>query len=307
MLSFGTTSIAAYATVHHASAQAAINTMADAGLSGCVGQVLMDRNAPAELLRPAAQLLDEAARLTRVGRVVPAITPRFAISCTAELLSGSGALAAALPWPVQTHLAETHAELQTINQLFPGVAYTEVYRRSGLLTPRTLLAHVIHLAPHDRRAIAEAHSIVAHCPTANLFLNAGKMDRSAALDAGIRLTVGSDVAGGPDRSMVRVARSMLETAKRLSHRPPSAAHAWHAITAGNADELAKACGFGPGTLGGRLAPGMTADVLILRPDIRLQHSPDPLATLLYAWDDRWICHTLTAGQIRWSVSGPAKN
>lgn len=306
MLSFGTTSIAAYATVHHASAQVAIQTMANAGLSGCVGQVLMDRNAPAELLRPASQLLDEAARLTGTGRIVPAITPRFAISCTPELLNGSGTLTAARPWPVQTHLAETHAELQTINQLFPGVAYTEVYRRSGLLTPRTLLAHAIHLAPHDRRAIAEAGSIVAHCPTANLFLEAGKMDRNAALDASMRMTVGSDVAGGPDRSMVRVARSMLETAKRLHHRPPSAAQAWHAITAGNADELAKACGVTTGGLGGSLTPGTAADLLVLRPDIRLEHSPDPLAALLYAWDDRWIRYTLTGGQIRWNASESQK-
>ncbi len=134
----------------------------------------------------------------------------------------------------------------------------------------------------------------------------GKMDRNAALDASMRLTVGSDVAGGPDRSMVRVARSMLETAKRLHHRPPSAAQAWHAITAGNADELAKACCIAAGGLGGSLTPGTAADLLVLRPDIRLEHSPDPLAALLYAWDDRWLRYTLTGGQIRWNASESQK-
>lgn len=304
LLSFGTTSVAAYATVHHDAAVVAMRELDAAGIGGTVGQVLMDRNAPAELLRPAAQLLDEAARLTPIGRITPAITPRFAVSCTDELLAGSGRLAAARPSPVQTHLAETNAELETIARLFPGVAYTEVYRRAGLLTPRTLLAHAIHLSDADRRSIAACGALVAHCPTANLFLEAGAMDRLAALRERMPLTLGSDVAGGPDRSMVRVARAMLETAKRLGHRPPTAAEAWHMITSGNADALAAACGAAPGSLGGSLRVGAAADVLVLHADIALDRSTDPLSTLMYAWDDRWLRHTLTRGIVRWSASEP---
>jgi len=301
LLSFGTTSVAAYATVHHDAAVVAMRELDAAGLGGTVGQVLMDRHAPAELLRPAAQLLDEAARLAPIGRITPAITPRFAVSCSDELLVGSGRLAAARPWPVQTHLAETHAELDSIARLFPGVAYTEVYRRASLLTPRTLLAHAIHLSDADRRAISAAGSLVAHCPTANLFLQAGAMDRLAALHERVPLTLGSDVAGGPDRSMVRVARAMLETAKRLGHRPPTAAQAWHMITSANADALAAACNTATGSLGGTLRVGASADVLVLHPDVALDRSTDPLSTLLYAWDDRWLRHTLTRGIVRWSA------
>src|SRR5690606_28746238 len=116
--------------------------------------VLMDRSAPAQLVAPAAQQLDEAARLQPAGRIEPIITPRFALSCSPELLAGAAELAQEKHWRVQTHLAETTAECARARELFNGRNYLDVYRDAGLLQPGAIFAHCIHLDDADRRALA---------------------------------------------------------------------------------------------------------------------------------------------------------
>lgn len=289
LLSFGTVGVGAYATVHHAAARAAGRVLAAAGLRGHVGQVLMDQNAPPELLRPAAQLLGECVDHAPVGRIHPAVTPRFAVSCGCELLHGAGTAASLTGWAIQTHLAETRRECDLVRELHGGLGYVEVYRAAGLLTPRTLLGHGIWLDAADHAVIAASGAGIAHCPTANLFLDAGAMDRAAAAEAGVAVSLGSDVAGGPDRSMVRVARAMIDTAVSLGRATPTAARAWWQITTGNAAALGD-------DDAGRLAPGAPADLLCILPDSGWEGTPDPLSMLLHAWDDRWIRTTLVLGR-----------
>lgn len=304
LLAAGTTGIAAYATVHHGGTQSAIRAVASLGLRGVVGQVLMDQQAPAELLRPARQLLEEAARLASAGRIQPAVTPRFAVSCSQELLVGAGELAGHTGQYVQTHLSETRPEIDLVAKLHPGASsYTDVYARAGLLTPRTILGHGIHLSTAERDAIAKAGSIVAHCPTANLFLQAGQMDRGGHLQAGMRVALGSDVAGGPDVCMLKVARAMIETAKtrRLVDGVtvvPTPAQAWSQVTAGNADSLGW-----PDA--GRLTVGAAADLVILSApasvplgtaQARWWEQTDPLSSVLYGFDERWIERVIVEGR-----------
>ncbi|MCC6676851.1 MAG: amidohydrolase family protein [Phycisphaerales bacterium] len=290
LLSFGTTGIGAYATVHAAAAQAAIDAVAEAGLAGHVGQVLMDRGAPPELVRPAKQLIEEASNLKGRGRIVPAVTPRFAISCSDDLLRGAGELAAKTGQLIQTHLAETTAEIREVGRLCAGLRYTEVYARAGLLTPRSILGHGVHLDEQDRQVLARAGAVIAHCPTANRFLRAGMMDLAAHGRAGVAVAVGSDVAGGPDRSMVRVARAMMETARQLGHSGPSASEAWWRITRGNARCL------GVADQTGSLEPGRWADVVLVRPDLEWRAGPDPIGTVVWGWDDRWVERVWVAGR-----------
>ncbi|TWU48835.1 Guanine deaminase [Rubripirellula tenax] len=292
LLSVGTTGIATYATVHHESARAAIEEVSASGLRGVVGQVLMDREAPPALCLPAQQLLDEAAALQREfpsgNRVAAAITPRFAISCSEPLLSGAGAIAAETGATIQTHLAETVQECERVSELFGGTPYVDVYRQCGLLTERSLLGHGIHLHPADRDGLRRSESTVVHCPTANTFLRSGAMSRDAMIQSGVKLAVGSDVGAGYERSMVRVARAMIEAASSLGPRFPSTAEAWYAITAGNADSLGW-------TDAGRIAVGASADLLVINPTVSwLGGAADPLSMLMFAWDDRWLKTTLLA-------------
>ncbi len=311
MLAAGTTGIAAYATVHHAGAQAAIEAVESVGLRALVGQVLMDQQAPPELVRPAPQLLREAASLQARGRVGPAVTPRFAVSCSDELLRGSGELAKATGWAVQTHLSESVPECQLVGRLHNAANYTEVYQRAGLLTPRTILAHGIWLGDAERAMIRAAGSLISHCPSANLFLQAGTMDRAGSMAAGMRVALGSDVSGGPDPCMVRVARAMIETAKvrRMTdgRTPvPSPAEAWAQITWKNADALGW-------TDSGRVAAGAWADLVVIDPTRGPAAQPDwpkavdPLSLLMYGFDERWIERTIVQGRTGYAARGPGRS
>ncbi|MEM8781339.1 MAG: amidohydrolase family protein [Planctomycetota bacterium] len=309
LLSVGTVGVAAYGTAHHAGVAEALGVFRDHGFRGVIGQVLMDRHAPPALTPPRDQQLEQAAKLQQGwpssggGRLAAAITPRFAISCTPELMEGAGRLAEEHDATVQTHLAETTRECEAIAEMFGGVSYVSVYERAGLVRPGALFGHGIHLDDDDRAQLRGAGAVVAHCPTANDFLVAGAMPLAEHRAAGVEVSLGSDVGAGYERSMARAARAMLLTAARRGTAVPSAAQAWWLITAGNAGLVKTANHAEPR---GVLAAGASADVLVIEPDLpdhawhpRGERS-DPLAALLWAWDDRWLAHTIAAGQTRFT-------
>ncbi|NND97736.1 MAG: amidohydrolase family protein [Pirellulaceae bacterium] len=293
-LSVGTTSLCAYATVHHDATTASLKLASEMGMRGVIGQVLMDRNAPDYLCRESAQLIDESAqtldRFPPGSRMSAAVTPRFAVSCTENLLVDAGKLANEREAVLQTHLAETERECSLVAELFGGADYVDVYQRTGLMNRRSILGHGIHLSAADRQSISQSGAAIAHCPTANTFLQSGTMNREAILGDGVRLAVGSDIGAGYERSMVRVARSMIQSAASLGEHFPSPAQAWYDITAGNASAL-------NWTDAGQLRAGDPADLVLIQPDIPwLTSNVPPLAMLMFAWDDRWIKRTMLRGQ-----------
>lgn len=299
--SFGTTAICAYSSVHHDATAAALRVASDAGMRGVIGQVLMDQQAPESLCRPAAQLIEETRKL--LDRFPPgssmaaAVTPRFAITCSAELLAGAGRLASERSAIVQTHLAETIPECQRVSELFDGLSYVDVYDRAGLMGPRSIFGHGIYLNEVDRRRIATANGIIAHCPTANSFLRSGTMRRESLIKDNVAVTLASDIGAGYERSMVRVGRAMIEAAASLGDHYPDAAAAWHAITTGNANLLGW-------TDLGRIAAGAAADLVLIKPNIPwLDGTVDPLSQLMFAWDDRWIERTWVRGDTVFQSSG----
>jgi len=136
------------------------------------------------------------------GRLQYAFTPRFAVSCTADMLRESAALARQTGAYWQTHLSEDVHEIREVARLFPdAVDYVDVYDRAGGLGPRTVLAHAIHLSDREVARIAETDTAVAHCPASNLFLASGAMPLARYRAAGIRVGLGSDVAAGPELSL----------------------------------------------------------------------------------------------------------
>lgn len=299
----GTFSCAAYLSSSGEASRAALSVLEGARLRATAGRVQMDRGAPDDLTaedrarragRPAPALALEPSAGSRCRA---SLNPRFAIACSEELLAECGWLARERPdLFVQTHLAESPAECEAVRALFPDDrSYTGVYDRFGLLHERTLLAHCVHLSSEEWGTIAERRSVVVHCPTANLFLRSGLFDLDAAREHGVRLALGSDVAGGPDPSMARVARAMIETAKARAlalRRPvhvPTPAEAWSLITRGNADALALPDG-------GRLEPGAAADLLLLRVP---EHWLDEhlVGRMLYGWSPNLIEKRILAGRV----------
>ena len=210
----GTTTILAYGAVYKASMDGAFQAAEDHGIRAILGKVMMDRITYDETIDPSTILersVRESAELIERwhgadgGRLGYAVTPRFAISCSAELLRDSAALAGRTGAWWQTHVSEDPGEIAEVARLFPEATdYVDVYDRAGGLGARTILAHAVHLTDRGLARLVETGTRVAHCPASNLFLASGIMPLSRFREAGLVIGLGSDVAGGPDPSMFEV-------------------------------------------------------------------------------------------------------
>src|SRR5262249_55214958 len=140
-----------------------------------------------------------------VRRLRYAVTPRFSLSCSPELLASCAALLDDVPGSLVTsHLNENPAEIQRVRELFPGSAsYLGTYADHGLLGPTSVFAHDVHPTGDELGAIASAGAAVAHCPTSNLMLGSGLFPMRAHLEAGVRVALGSDVGAGTGLSLFK--------------------------------------------------------------------------------------------------------
>jgi len=221
----GTTTVVAYAALWEDSTDAAFAAAEAHGIRAVIGKVMMDRLsydteiAPNEILETSLrQSADLASRWhgRDDGRLRYAFTPRFAVSCSAEMLLESASLAAKSNAYWQTHLSEDAAEIDEVRRLFPDASdYLDVYDRAGALGARTILAHAVHLNPTEVERLVASGSKVAHCPASNLFLSSGLMPLAEYRAAGMVVGLGSDVAAGPEMSLFSVMRAGAVTQRVL--------------------------------------------------------------------------------------------
>ena len=212
----GTTTVLAYGVVYEAAMDAAFRAAGAHGIRAILGKVMMDRVTYDATIEPATILersLRESADLIERwhgaddGRLGYAVTPRFAVSCTAEMLRESAALARETGAWWQSHVSEDPGEIEEVRRLFPDATdYVDVYDRAGALGERTILAHAIHLSDRELARLVECGVRVAHCPSSNLFIGAGVMPLARWRAAGLTVGLGSDVSGGPELSLLAVAR-----------------------------------------------------------------------------------------------------
>ncbi len=212
----GTTTALLYGAVFAPSLDAAFRAAEAHGIRAIIGKVMMDRGTYDESIDPVTILersLSQSAELCARwhgrddGRLGYAFTPRFAVSCTFEMLRESAALARSTGAWWQTHVAEDRGEIAAVQRLFPESRdYVDVYDRAGGLGPRTILAHAVHLSDRELARLVETDTRVAHCPASNLFLASGVMPLARYLDAGLAVGLGSDVAGGPELSIFSAMR-----------------------------------------------------------------------------------------------------
>jgi guanine deaminase len=262
LLANGTTTAVIYGSVHPQSAEALFSESERRNTRMIAGKVMMDRNAP-EALTDTAQssYADSKALIERwhgKGRQLYAITPRFVVTSTPEQMEAAGRLAAEHPdCHVQTHINENRAEIALANELYPEPGdYAGIYQHYGLLGPRSLLGHCIHMTDREWRRFAETGSVAVFCPTSNLFLGSGLFDWARARAEGVPVAVATDIGGGTSYSMLR---TMSEAYKvlQLQGQSLSAFAALHAITLGNAKALKL------DHLIGSLEPGHEADIVVL--------------------------------------------
>lgn len=267
----GTTTAMIYAAIYEDSCEIGFEAAKASGLRVILGKMMMDIASYGQL-QPKKVLsisLVESERLcrkwhrTEEGRLEYAFSPRFAVTCSERLMRSAAELAARFDAYLQTHLAENREEIEKVHHHFMGARdYTHVYEKCGLLTPKTVLGHCIHLNPREIAALAAAQSSVAHCPTSNLFLGSGLIKLDQLLKAGIAVGLGSDVAAGPELNMWQVMRAAIDVQKARGAyepnlRPLRPSEAFYLATQGGARALGKQ------EIIGTLDTGKEADLIIV--------------------------------------------
>lgn len=262
LIRHGTTACAAFSSLHTQATEIAFEEAERIGIRAVIGKVLMDRGAPHDLIEPAEPALAATERLHRQwsgrddGRLDVAVTPRFGVSCTDDLLAGAGALAAQLDARVQTHLSENKDELALIARLFPDRAdYTRVYAHHRLLHSRCLVAHCIHVSDDELACLADAGATAVYCPDSNFFLHSGRFPLERALAQGVGVALGTDIGAG-------TSFSLFETMKMANYMQTTQVDPcllFYLATLGGARAL------GWSDRIGNLAPQKEADFVILDP------------------------------------------
>jgi guanine deaminase len=300
----GTTTAAAYCSVHPQSVDAFFSEAAKRDMLMVGGKVMMDRNAP-EGLRdtPQSGYDDTKAGIAKwhgKGRVHYAITPRFAITSTPEQMEMAETLAREHPdLHIQTHVDENLAEIEFARELYPNLPdYLGIYERYHLLGPKTLLGHCIHLTHREAQVLAETRSVAVWCPTSNLFIGSGLFDHDRLHKHGARIAVATDVGGGTSYSMLR---TLDEGYKMLQLRGQrlNPLRSFYMATLGNARAL---------SLDGRIGaitPSHDADLVVLdarsTPQMalrmeRVESLANELFLLQTCGDDRSVVETYVMGK-----------
>nr|WP_248307098.1 MULTISPECIES: guanine deaminase [unclassified Devosia] len=300
----GTTTAAVYCSSHPQSVDAFFAEAERRDMLMVAGKVMMDRNAPEALCDTAQASYDDSkallARWHGRGRARYAITPRFAITSTPAQLEAAQALAAEHPdCHVQTHLGENTDEIRLSMELYPEAPdYAGIYEQYGLLGPRTLLGHCIHLNHRETAVLAETGAVAVFCPTSNLFLGSGLFDRERLARAGVRLGIATDIGGGTSFGMLRTLDEGFKVGQLRGQRL-SPLHSFFMATLGNAQALSL-----EGVIG-TIAPGCDADLVVLdagaTPAMRLRqatvnHLREELFLLQTMGDDRAIAEVYVAGR-----------
>ncbi|KAG6039162.1 hypothetical protein E4U41_003102 [Claviceps citrina] len=227
-LAHGTTTAAYYATVH----VPATNLLADLCLSigqrAFVGRVCMDREAlcpgyyrdesPEASLHATMQTIAHIDEIDPGYRLVaPILTPRFAPACSDDAMDGLANIQREKSLLVQTHISENKGEVQLVKDMFPEAgSYAVVYDDHGLLTPKTVLAHAVHLAEEEADLISQRASKISHCPCSNSSLTSGEARVRWMWEKGIDVGLGSDMSGGYSPSILEAARQATLTSRHLA-------------------------------------------------------------------------------------------
>jgi guanine deaminase len=175
----GTTTALVFATVHPESVDAFFEEASQRNLRMIAGKVLMDRNAPDFLTDTPESGYEESKTLIQKwhknGRLLYAVTPRFAMTSTEAQLRLAGKLLQEFPDVyLHTHLSENVKEVEFVAELFPNTrGYLDVYDQAGLVGEKSVFAHGVQLTDEEFKRLSDAKSAISFCPTSNLFLGSG--------------------------------------------------------------------------------------------------------------------------------------
>ncbi|XP_031834938.1 guanine deaminase isoform X2 [Nomia melanderi] len=235
--------------------------------------------------------------------IKPIITPRFALSCDITLLKELGKLAKEKNVHIQSHISENIEEIEAVKIKFPEYSsYAEVYDAAELLTDKTVMAHGVHLTDTEIALLKKRGTSIIHCASSNTCLKSGLCDVQRLKNEGIKVGLGTDVAGGQSCSMLDAMRSTLQVSIHLSllktdYEALNFKDVFYLATLGGATALAMDDQIG------NFAIGKEFDALIVDTnvnngylnDLRQYTLEEKLQKIIYSGDDRNIIEVYVSG------------
>ncbi len=312
LLRNGTTTALVFATVHPQSVDAFFEEASSRNLRMIAGKVMMDRNAPSFLTDTPKSSYEQSKQLIQKwhnnGRLLYAVTPRFAPTSTPEQLDLAGKLLQEFPDVyMHTHLSENLKEVAWVAELFPeSTGYLDVYDRAGLVGEKSVFAHGIHLTDAEFKRLSETKAIVAFCPTSNLFLGSGlfKLLQAKSSEYPVKVGLGTDVGAGTSLSILHTAHEAYKVVQ-LQGESLSAFKALFLATLGGAKALSLDDKIG------NFDRGKEADFIVLDlqatpimatrnqglPVQSLEELADKVFAMIILGDDRTVHATYIAGEL----------
>ena len=292
MLKTGTTTCVIYTAPFFSACDMAFEIAKETGIRALIGMTMMDMNCPENLPQNSHKTLEESILLYekwhgKNAKLDYIFTPRFAPTCSLELMKEVAKYAIEHNAWIQTHLSENKEEIEMVKEIFGFKNYTEVYQKAGLLTQHSIFAHCIHLGDEEIKMLAENKCKIAHCPDSNFFLKSGEFPLQKIEEAGIEYGLGSDVGAGTSLNMLYHTKMMNY---RQGDYPVLPAKALYHITLGSAKLL------GVDKIIGSLEIGKEADIVFLKPPLNYPLKNNGISQLVFCGQEFSLTETLVAGR-----------
>ena len=300
LLLSGTTTVLTMETVHDT--DVVFETLGALGMRAVVGKCMMDSDddVPARLREKTSASIDESVALGKRwdnaanGRLRAAFAPRFAVSCSRELLEAVAHLAKRDNTLVHTHSSENRDEVEVVRRLSGGFSNLEYLADTGLATDRLCAAHCVWVTDREQGLLAERDVKVLHCPGSNLKLGSGIAPVVEMRKRGISVSLGADGAAcnnGLDMFQEMRLAATLQ-AVRLEPGALTARDALWMATREGARALDMDAEIGSVEVGKR------ADLILVdRKRPHLAPDADPWSTLVYAARGTDVRLTMVDGEI----------
>jgi 5-methylthioadenosine/S-adenosylhomocysteine deaminase len=300
LLLSGTTTVLTMETVHDT--DVVFETLAETGLRAVVGKCMMDADdeVPKRLQEKTLASVDESLALKKRwdgaanGRLHAAFAPRFAVSCSRELLEAVAHLSKREGAIVHTHASENRDEVEVVRRLSGGFSNLEYLADTGLATPHLCAAHCVWVTEQEQELLAARDVKVLHCPGSNLKLGSGIAPIAQMRRRGISVSLGADGAACNNRLDMFEEIRLAATLQAIREAPG-------ALTA--RDALSMATREGARALGlqqeiGSIEIGKRADLILVERDRpHLAPDPDPWSTLAYAARGTDVRMTMVDGEV----------
>jgi 5-methylthioadenosine/S-adenosylhomocysteine deaminase len=300
LLMSGTTSVLTMETVHDT--DVVFETLAEIGLRASIGKCMMDAagDAPSRLQEETSRSIDESVALKKRwdgaanGRLRAAFAPRFAVSCSRELLEAVADLSSSQQALVHTHASESRDEVEVVRRLSGGFSNLEYLADTGLANARLCAAHCVWVTEREQVLLAERDVKVLHCPGSNLKLGSGLAPVAEMRGRGISVSLGADGAACNNRLDMFEEIRLAATIQAVRKTPG-------ALTARDAIWMATREGaraLGLETEIGSIEPGKRADLILVGRDRpHLAPDRDPWSTLAFAARGTDVRMTMVDGEV----------